>query len=639
MKNTGNYEGKMKIGITGATGGLGRRLVEYLSASDDMQIRILARKSSDIGVFKDLPIEIVCGDVADNTGITEFIKGLDICCHLASAVDSSDREQLLLTNVGGTANICEAIYRHENKCRLLVCSSIVVKNQTVINRYFSSEYTKSKCKAEKVVNKYRNKISITKIYPGYIFGGYDKNFIPSILTVLNSNLDFLVKGGELKAPIVHVDKLCELFFLCIKNNSSISKEYVAIPDNDFGIHDFIREVARQMGKTPPTKFYPRLPLLLYANISRIIDKISGGKIKNKISVRVINALSARAKYTYNGELPWNAVIDLPQKVQEALVSHKQKLKDECKNDKLGIITLNNDGRCKWLENRVLKKLLPEILDKYNAGQKVYIIEDWISNDNGKVGVDLDWLSKLGVPVVKDISELPLDNTVTVVNTGYDSIYHEELELRSKGIQIIDEPCPAVRKLRDILQSLNSDYQVVLLCEPNHIIIKNYSSLFPADMILVQMDNYKEKILQNQIGKPFYLIPYVTFLPQRVKEIYDYITENFADRKNDYAETKCMWVAGKVSPIEEIINMSNDALCGVKDALLIITEGTTNKSVTSLTETLAEKGLNVISIGSFKAFKTYEDQHKAEKILLVRSPIPNNAEEPILNYINSMGAIN
>ena len=60
------------------------------------------------------------------------------------------------------------------------------------------------------------------------------------------------------------------------------------------------------------------------------------------------------------------------------------------------ILLSNDGRCKWLENRVLKKILPQMLEAKRMNNKpMYIIADWISNDSGKVGVDLKWLDKIG----------------------------------------------------------------------------------------------------------------------------------------------------------------------------------------------------------------------------------------------------
>jgi len=299
-----------------------------------------------------------------------------------------------------------------------------------------------------------------------------------------------------------------------------------------------------------------------------------------------------------------------------------------------VIFLKNDGRCLWLERKVLKKLIPEVAAAaLNPNKKtMYLIEDWISNDCGKVGADLKWLKRLGVPLIKTFKDLPEGNNYAIVNTGYDSIVAEEKLLLAKGIDYIDMPCPYIRKIRRLFENIDENYQYMLLCEPNHIIIKNFKSIYPDDLILVQMDNYQERILNRQNGKPLILVPYVTFLPFHVKRVFNFINENFFERTNKVIKTSCMWIASPSSPVVEINNMSSAALSGVKDALLIASAGTSNKSVVSLIETLENKGLQVIIITSLPEFISYEKKNRNNRVLLVRSPIPNNAEKPVVTYI-------
>lgn len=294
--------------------------------------------------------------------------------------------------------------------------------------------------------------------------------------------------------------------------------------------------------------------------------------------------------------------------------------------------LTNDGRCKWLQTRMLNQLFPEMIEssKNDTEKTKYMIKDWVSNDNGRVGADLKWMAEIGVPLVENYKDIT-ENDV-VVNTGYDSIYDEEIDLRRRGIEFIDAPCPFVRKVRNEFEDIKTGYQYVLLCEPNHIIIKNYKALFPADMILVQMHNYEERIREQQNGKPLYLVPYVTFLPKQSKQIYDFIQQQYPDRENKYVNLSCMWVNSKVSPIVEMNALTAQDLEGIEDALIITTAKSTNKSLVSLTITAEDMGLNVIAIGSLEEFLSYEAQHQNSRILLVRSPIPNMAEEPIMKYI-------
>ncbi|MCD8264623.1 MAG: hypothetical protein LUD02_11175 [Tannerellaceae bacterium] len=65
-----------------------------------------------------------------------------------------------------------------------------------------------------------------------------------------------------------------------------------------------------------------------------------------------------------------------------------------KTNNMKILYLQYDGRCKWLEKQVLNKLFPELIREGATGKvNKYIILDWISNDNGKVGIDIEWFKK------------------------------------------------------------------------------------------------------------------------------------------------------------------------------------------------------------------------------------------------------
>ncbi|HAT4356448.1 TPA: LytB, partial [Clostridium perfringens] len=286
--------------------------------------------------------------------------------------------------------------------------------------------------------------------------------------------------------------------------------------------------------------------------------------------------------------------------------------------------LENDGRCRWFNKTFLQELIPLMQLK---NKKLCFIKDWFSNDNGRVGLDLEWLKSLNINIVETYNDIP-DSTYTVVNSGYDSIINEEKFLKEKGINIIDKPCPFVRKLRNYLENADSNYQYILLCEKNHIIIKNFKSIFPKDLILVQMNNYEEYILKNENGKPFCLLPYVTFLPVQVETIFSFIEKNFKNRNNKLLNTSCMWVSSKFSPIVEINSIPSEEIKKIKEAIIITTPDSMNKSVASLITTCKNRGLNVELISSLDEYISYEEKHKNDFILFIRSPIPNNAEEPI-----------
>lgn len=304
-----------------------------------------------------------------------------------------------------------------------------------------------------------------------------------------------------------------------------------------------------------------------------------------------------------------------------------------------VLFLNNDGRCRWLEKKVLNKLIPAMVAsaRTEGAKRMYLIEDWVSNDGGKVGADLGWLRSLGVPLVASIDALPPGNDYAVVNTGYDSIVHEERSLAARGVELVDAPCPYIRRIREILESASDAYQYVLLCEPNHIIVKNYRSLFPDDLLLVQLANFEGRIAAGDAGKPFRLVPYVTFLPSHVERVFGFIRARFPDRANEVFATACMWIDSPSSPIVEINALAAEQLGGIEDALLVTSPGSTNKSLVSLLETLEAKGLNVVTVSSLEDLLAYERAHPDTRVLLVRSPIPSQAERPILDHLRARGS--
>lgn len=298
-----------------------------------------------------------------------------------------------------------------------------------------------------------------------------------------------------------------------------------------------------------------------------------------------------------------------------------------------LIQIKYDGRCRWLDAQ-MRKMIPQMFKSVInfKAKTIYVMESWVST--GKTGANLKWLRNIGIPIIKDINHLPKGNNYAILNTGYDTILEEEQILIEKGIEIIDKACPYCRKLRTIFEEHNPNYQYVLLCEPDHIILKNYRTLFPKDMILVQLNNYQEKIQNEQSGKPIRFVPYVTFLPTQIDRIFEFINRSFPDRTNEIYKTSCIWASSPTSPITEINNLDLSRLTDVKDALVIIAPNSTNTSSESLITTITNKGLKIVPISSLNDFISYKNSHINEKVLFIRSPIPSIDEKHILLYIKN-----
>jgi nucleoside-diphosphate-sugar epimerase len=95
--------------LTGATGLLGPYLIDELLA-EGHDLRVLVRGASQ----RELPwrhlVEVIEGDLLDVVALGEATAGVQVVVHAAAMVsfDRRDRDQLMQTNVTGTANLVDA---------------------------------------------------------------------------------------------------------------------------------------------------------------------------------------------------------------------------------------------------------------------------------------------------------------------------------------------------------------------------------------------------------------------------------------------------------------------------------------------------------------------------------------------------
>ncbi|HKS95030.1 MAG TPA: NAD-dependent epimerase/dehydratase family protein, partial [Terriglobia bacterium] len=109
---------------TGATGFLGKHLVEQLKASEsEARIRVLCRGVSPWD--KDAAIEAIRGDITNPADVDRAVAGASEIYHLAGVVSRDPRAASLLyeTHIEGTRQVCQAARRHGVRRIVLVSSS------------------------------------------------------------------------------------------------------------------------------------------------------------------------------------------------------------------------------------------------------------------------------------------------------------------------------------------------------------------------------------------------------------------------------------------------------------------------------------------------------------------------------------
>ncbi|MCC8145947.1 MAG: SDR family oxidoreductase [Bacteroidales bacterium] len=94
-----------KILITGATGNVGKQLVERI-AKLDVPFRALVRSGSNHDYLKDIPqVEIVTGDLADRQSLSEALKGIEKAFLLTNSSEQAEELQLNFVNAAREAGV------------------------------------------------------------------------------------------------------------------------------------------------------------------------------------------------------------------------------------------------------------------------------------------------------------------------------------------------------------------------------------------------------------------------------------------------------------------------------------------------------------------------------------------------------
>lgn len=198
----------LKIGITGATGHIGRVLCnELIQLGHEIGILVYQSKL-------DLNVPQFEGSITDKKAVNDFVKSFDYIIHLAAdiSVDNKNKKKMWETNVEGSRNIAEACLQHQIK-RLVHFSSIAAIDQFPLNQAIdenrklvtnssktATSYGKSKSAAEKIIRQYIDKgLDVVIVAPTSVLGPMD--YKPSVLgqsllDIYYNRIPAVVKGGQ-----------------------------------------------------------------------------------------------------------------------------------------------------------------------------------------------------------------------------------------------------------------------------------------------------------------------------------------------------------------------------------------------------------------------------------------------------------
>lgn len=256
------------IAITGASGYIGRLLVEYLNNNENCRIKVLSRSNKqaiDLVGFGD-NVEVFEGDLLTSNSLIGFFENDCIAIHLAYLWHVGEQG-----NLDATRNLLEAC-RHSRIKRLIHCSTADVTGRTSNKLITESspcnpvtEYSVTKLEIENIIREtVKNDFDIAILRPTVIFGLGGENLKRLSFNLMNGNrfLNYIKSSlfGRRRMNLVHVSNVIAALIFLTYRTENIGGELFIIsnddsPSNNF--RDVERLLMRELGI--PDYYFSRIP--------------------------------------------------------------------------------------------------------------------------------------------------------------------------------------------------------------------------------------------------------------------------------------------------------------------------------------------------------------------------------------------
>lgn len=255
--------------ITGASGFIGGHLAEVLVSRGET-VRCLVRKSSDRSVLERLGVEVCFGDVTDLDSLDEPVRDVDAVFHLAGLTSAHDVEHLYQVNRDGTLNLIRLLAELDKPPVLVHISSVAAAGPAQADRPRTtadeacpiSNYGRSKRAGEIVLLDFADRVPISIVRPGIVFGPRNRETLPIFKTIRQLGVHPIAGLHPPALSLIHIDDLLEIMIRCRDRGKRISPDssetgyyFACAPE-----HPDYAQWGGMMKRTLRRRWAPNLPI-------------------------------------------------------------------------------------------------------------------------------------------------------------------------------------------------------------------------------------------------------------------------------------------------------------------------------------------------------------------------------------------
>lgn len=202
----------MNIAVTGASGFVGRNLIEALSRTNHHIRALIHRKNIDLPVKDN--IEFARADIHDTGSLLPALKDIDVVYHLVGIIVETRRLTFEKTVAEGTLNLVDASLKNGVK-KIIYLSALGTSPDA------GTMYHKTKWQAEESVR--NSGLEYVILRPSIIFGPGDKSLNSFARLIKMSPVIPIIGDGEYMMQPVFIEDLTYMMVDCLDNEKASGK--------------------------------------------------------------------------------------------------------------------------------------------------------------------------------------------------------------------------------------------------------------------------------------------------------------------------------------------------------------------------------------------------------------------------------
>jgi len=317
--------------VTGATGFIGRRLIDALRIRSDIAIAVLARDTSHVAsLWPDGAVTAHAGDVTRPEGLYAIVSGVDTVFHLAgyahAIADTPEEEERMhqhLTLAGTTAMLESA--KRAGVRRFVFVSSVKAMGEGGEGLIDESQvaapttsYGRAKRAAEEQVLEagLQTGMHVAILRLPLVYGTENKGNIPRMIAaIVHQRFPPLPEVGN-RRSMVHVDDVVQALLLVADKPEANGQIYLVTDGNTYSSRDIYLAICRALGKKPARWVVPAIVLRAMARVGDLFRRLFGFRLPfdsdvlNKLlgsawysDVKIRRELGYRPRHTLESALP------------------------------------------------------------------------------------------------------------------------------------------------------------------------------------------------------------------------------------------------------------------------------------------------------------------------------------------------